>query len=33
MQYRTPRDDRGRITGAASLRISSPTEFWKASRF
>jgi uncharacterized protein YeeX (DUF496 family) len=29
----TPRDERGRITGAASLRISSPTEFWKASRF
>ena len=23
----------GRITGAASLRIASPTEFWAASRF
>jgi len=29
----TPRDDRGRITGAESLRIGSPANFWRASRF
>lgn len=34
LQYlETPRDDRGRISGAASLRITSHAEFWKASRF
>lgn len=34
LQYlETPRDDRGRISGTANLRITSPKEFWRASRF
>jgi hypothetical protein len=34
LQYlETPRDDRGRISGTASLRITTPKEFWRASRF
>jgi uncharacterized protein YeeX (DUF496 family) len=34
LQYlETPRDERGKITGTPSLRIGSPSEFWKGSRF
>jgi hypothetical protein len=34
LQYlETPRDERGKITGTGSLRIGSPSEFWKGSRF
>ncbi len=32
-QLATPRDDRGRIMNTASLRISSPRDFWRTSRF
>lgn len=34
LQYlETPRDEKGRVTGADSLRIASPTEFWRASKY
>jgi len=34
LQYlETARDDKGRVTGAESLRIASPAEFWRASKY
>ena len=29
----TPHDERGRITGTASLKVASPVEFWKNSKY